>query len=219
MVCTVDPDTGHLEITHSLVNAGGTSSAISADGRNFYVGHSNYLSVYRRDEDTGELTLIQTTVKPPDDPIEWVSGIDVSPTGRFVYAAKSDLVIVFERNPLTGKLGLPMNSGVTGGWNWDVVSGGGSDVLFIGTDAGVAMAHTNEDTGELSPAGFAPYPDDAWRLALSPDGKHLYVTNPTVNSIMVLNTSYTSPVRMPLATWPLLGLLPLAGVAVLRRKR
>ncbi len=67
--------------------AGGNEISLSQDGKRVYAiaSESASLAAFDRDAETGKLTLIQIIVDPTA--LGTVSGVGVSPDGRFVYAA------------------------------------------------------------------------------------------------------------------------------------
>lgn len=107
-----DSNTGHLEFVEILRNGvGGISGlgyanavTVSPDDQYVYAGgnEDDTLVVFRRDETTGQLTLVETVV----DEVNGVNGlggiyfITVSPDSRHVYVASrnDDSIAVFHRN-------------------------------------------------------------------------------------------------------------------------
>lgn len=150
-----DKLTGELDFVGKVVDGVGGAEgldaafpvAMSPDGEHLYTGGivDDAVGVYRRDRETGLLTLQQLVV----DGIGGVEGLDgprdvqVSPDGQNVYVASlvDDAVAVFARDPATGELTF-LEAHFDGQ--------GGIQVL----DQAVSVAVT-PDGGRLYAAGFA----------------------------------------------------------------
>ncbi len=102
---------GDLQLVQELVGGsddlasfvGGNEILISRDGRNAYAvaSRSNSLVSFRRDTATGKLTQLQALIHETDGvgPLAVVSGLGISPDGKYLYAAaeESGAVSIFRR--------------------------------------------------------------------------------------------------------------------------
>ena len=81
---------------------GGNEIVVSPDGRNVFAcaSRSNALANFRRDPSTGKLSVVQVLLDDPiaDRQLDLVSGVAISPDGKFVYAASelSTAVAIFQ---------------------------------------------------------------------------------------------------------------------------
>ena len=210
----IDPGTGDLSLTAfgSLGPVGSAfveSAALSPDGAHLYTvnnisGRVSALSTYTRDAITGDLALVQSLTDlllgaiGLDNP----TGVAVSPDGKHVYVSSetNDTVTVFDRAAGTGLVSLSsqVEDGVGGVSGLDgaeevVVSPDGLHV-YVASDDGSALAGFSRDgtTGALT---FLEAHIDgvsgadgllfASHVAMSPDGRNLYVTAPGESAISV----------------------------------
>jgi 6-phosphogluconolactonase (cycloisomerase 2 family) len=164
---------------------GANQVALSPDGKNAYVtsSQSNAISVFARNATTGALTQLPA----PNDCIsqggvvcgttngkglDFPWGVAVSPDGKHVYVASldSDAVAAFSRNATTGALTQLAAPN-------DCVSQGG---LVCGTTSGKGL-------------------DGAFPLAMSPDGKHVYVGGYESDAIAAFSRNATTGALTQLA--------------------
>jgi 6-phosphogluconolactonase len=198
------------------VEAGASPEGIvvSPDGSYVYVANSgsNNVSQYSRDTTTGQLTpLSPATVPAGGRPI----GIAISPDGNSVYAADSTTneLSQYSRDTTTGQLtALSPEATVTAGENVHgiLVSPDGKNVYATnwgeGTVSQYSRTETGPETGQLTalspeavPAGNN-HPHD---LAISPDGKSVYVADdasPGTVSQLTRTGSGTSGTLMAMST-------------------
>ena len=101
----------HLDDQQGLDHLGGAIDVVqSPDGKHVYVASSvdNALVVFSRNADSGQLTYL-TTYRDDDGGLENLAGLralNVSPDGRYLYAAAFEGVSVFSRDPVDGALTL-----------------------------------------------------------------------------------------------------------------
>lgn len=183
--------------------------ALSPDGQNLYVpgweesifsANDETLSVFKRDDATGELTAIQLIHdNGGSNPLHSAVAVAVSPDGNFVYATGYwSKIARYARNHTTGRLivlgvdsyenNIPSLSSFThllmSADGQQLYVGGARYNGATGWDAAVLVFNRTLATGELTlvetkminPTPFADY-DDTTGLALTPDGKHLYAAS------------------------------------------
>jgi len=180
--------------------------AVSPDGRSVYVTAmgDDALSVFDRDETTGALTLVES-FKDGINGVEglyFASSVVVSPDGRSVYVASNegDTLSVFSRNETTGTLNYVtvLRDGVDGvdGLNFPnsvaVSSDGRSVYVVSGFDDTLVTFSRDQTTGTLT--FESSLQDDVYGLdgldgantvAVSPDGRSVYVTAAYDDSLSV----------------------------------
>ncbi len=189
--------------------------AVSSDDKHVYICSSlpdtpaqvplqnESLSSFSRSA-TGTLTLVDQEIEDSGgvDTLASCRGIDVSPDGKHVYtAALTDRAVTwFSRNSMTGALTLvddvsggPMSS--LAGATSVIVSPDNEHVYVAGISGdSVAAFDRNTTTGDLTSIG--DYFDDtsgidglngARDIAVSPDGKHVYVTGQDDNAVAVFS--------------------------------
>ena len=159
------------------------SVALSRDGRHVYVASelSNAVAVFSRNAMTGELTQLSGTAGCVSedgaggscaDGKGLIGAISVAPSrdGRHVYLASGgDSVAVFSRNPTTGE--LTQLSGIAGCVSEDGTGGTCADAKGIVVNR---------------------------YMALSPDGKHVYVASAESNAVAAFSRSPTTGVLIQL---------------------
>jgi DNA-binding beta-propeller fold protein YncE len=138
------------------------------------------------------------------DGLEEASAVAISPDGNHVYVAgwADDAVAVFSRNSTTGNLtwveverdGVIGVDGLDGALS-AAVSPDGSHVYVAGAiDNAVAVFSRNASTGGLTwvevekdGVGSVDGLDGAFSVAVSPDGKHVYVAGASDNGVAVFS--------------------------------
>ena len=189
---------------------GAYTPAISPDGRHIYAPGSldHGLVVFAMDRFSGQLSLVETHVDGQAGISSLAScrGAAVSPDGKHVYtvALTDSAVTVFSRNTATGALTLvqaifDLNTGGSfdglGGAMAVAISPDGEHVYVAARsdDAVVAFAR-NAMTGQLTLIGVyqnlvPPIQglNGAESIALSPDGKHVYVAGMIDQAIAVFS--------------------------------
>ena len=179
--CLYDPQGGsergvHEDLPTRCAEASGLDGAFaittSPDGRHLYIGSfsGDTLSAFTRDARTGivrQLPGFAGCVIDADADrrcatgfaLEGVSDVAVAPDGRHVYVASflSHALVAFARDPASGSV---------------------TQLLDAGTCVGPGVVHL--DCGE-GRGMFAPS-----SLALSPDGRHVYVASVASDAVAVL---------------------------------
>lgn len=196
--------------------------AMSPDGRHIYAVSNNddALVTLRRDTFTGRMTLAGEL----RDGVGNVNGLNgaravaASHDGKHVYVAgySDDAVAVFSRNPVSGELTfveakLDNTVGADGldGANAILVSPDDRHVYVAGyLDDAVAVFSRDADTGKLTYAGRVRDGisetnglDGASGLAISPDGKHVYVTGANDNAVAVFRREIATGSLTFAAAW------------------
>ena len=174
---------------------GATSVTVSPDGKHVYVASfENMAAVFSRNQSTSKLTFVESEKEGVGgvDGLDWTGSVTVSPDGKYVYAAgyRDDAVTVFSRNATTGVLtfvelekdGVGGVDGLCGVISVTVSPNRKYVYSAYVTDDAVAAFGRNATTGELTfvedekdDTGGVDGLDGAASIALSPDGKHLYV--------------------------------------------
>lgn len=195
---TVEPITGNLSPkTPASVAAGGPGSdpfnvAFTPDGRSAYVTTFNSgVAQYDIDPVTGNLSpKIPATVAAGSTP----EGIAVSPDGRSAYVTNinSGTVSQYDIDPVSGALSPKTPSTVgtgIGPTNGVAITPDGTSAYVYNSGVGggsppaeaVSQYDINPTSGTLSPKTPATVParqgSTASGLAVSPDGRNLYVVN------------------------------------------
>jgi len=188
--------------------AGANSVAVSPDGKHVYVAGNgeNAIAVFSRNATSGHLTFVEVD----KNGVGGVSGLGsinalaVSPDGKHVYAAGfgDDAIAVFRRDAATGSLGFAevdrngeLGIQGLGGASSVAVSPDGKHVYATGAnDNAVAAFDRNPTTGSLS---FVQAQFDgtagvdglayAYSVAVSRDGKHVYVAGSQDNGVAVFS--------------------------------
>ena len=201
-VCDVDIQ-GCVGGVQGLHGARGV--AVSPDDEHVYVVSSvdSGLAVFSRGAD-GRMAHVQTVLDgdPGIDGLGSASGVVVSPDGLHVYtaAAGDSAVAAWSRDPATGavtpiEVELDDTSGVDGlgGAAGVAISPDGAHLYVAGGDDD-AVAVFSRDAGdgtltfleaEIDGAGVTYGLDGAEALAVSPDGKHVYVASKADNAVVV----------------------------------
>ncbi|MEW5723235.1 MAG: beta-propeller fold lactonase family protein [Thermodesulfobacteriota bacterium] len=193
---------------------GASDVKVSPDGGDVYAtGYlDGALAVFRRDRDTGRLTFLEVLRSG----LEGVRGLRgaasliLSPEGRHLYVAGKvdNALVAFRRDAETGKLAfLGMEEESLDGSqglqapNSVVVNPDGTYVYVAAFgDNAVSVFRREAGTGKLTLAEVL-WEDEARPLgiqgptsvAISPDGKHLYVAGNGVQSLAVFRISPSAP--------------------------
>jgi DNA-binding beta-propeller fold protein YncE len=218
------------------------SVAVSPDGENAYItasGGDYAVAAFQRDTTTGQLTQLAGTAGCVSEhgtagcadgkALELPSSVAVSPDGKNVYVASNgndvtrSAVAVFRRDGTSGQLtqlagtsGCVSQTG-TGGACADGIALRGANSVAVSPDGknvyvasvlsnAVAAFHRNATTGELTQlagaAGCVREPAGACRsgrelarpfsLAVSADGKNVYVASPVSGAVAVLKRNPTT---------------------------
>ncbi|BAP54557.1 conserved repeat protein [Thioploca ingrica] len=213
-----DSKTGQLSFQEAINFADASQSldgvnalAVSPDGLYLFAAslNSNRLSVFRRDSESGALSLIQTLTNNVAgvQGLEQASGVIVSPDGKQVYTVgkgNDNAITVFQQDPQTGVLGFVEvhRNGIEGvtGLNGveDLAISPRGDYVYVvsSTDNAVAVFRRDLTTGRLT---FVDRRIDgidgvdglasARAVAVSPSGAHIYVAGFGDNAIAVLSVA------------------------------
>jgi DNA-binding beta-propeller fold protein YncE len=164
--------------------------------------------VFVRDSGSGLLTFLEEHIDDTNgvDGLDWASDIAISPDGIYVYvtAGLDDSLAWFHRNLADGTLtyqdmvqdgiddvnGLDLANSVT-------LSPDGNNVYATAeADSAVAVFHRNSSTGALvflqdlvDGVGAVDGLAGAQQIAISPDGKHAYVTGFGEDALAVFSRS------------------------------
>jgi 6-phosphogluconolactonase (cycloisomerase 2 family) len=188
------------------------STVVSPDGTNVYAVSSfdGAVSVFNRDASTGALAFVEAQFDDEDNVTgllgAWTAA--VSPDGAHVYVtgAESNALAVFSRDASTGALtfveaqvdGVGAVDGLDGAISV-AVAGDGDHVYVTGAfDDAIAVFSRDGATGALTfleaqfdGVGGVDGLDEAFSLALSTDGAHVYVTGARDNALAVFSRNNT----------------------------
>jgi cysteine-rich repeat protein len=164
------------------------------------------IAIFARDPATGRLTFVARPKDGQDgvEGLDAVRGLAFSPGGAFLYtvASRDDALAVFRRNPVTGALTFVERErdnvdGVEGidGAEAVAVSPDGLHVYVVGHDERAVAVFTREaGTGAVTFASVVRDAVDgvnglrgARALAISPDGKHVYVSGNDDDNVVLYN--------------------------------
>lgn len=180
--------------------------ALSPDGRSLYAVSNNddALVALRRDTSTGRITYVgeQRDGSGDVNGLNGARGVAISRDGRNVYVAGyfDDAVAVFARDPATGdvtfveaKLDNTLGTDGLDGATAIAVSPDDRHVYVTGyLDDAVAIFACDAATGTLTFAGRVRDGvagvnglDGAHGIAVSPDGKHVYVAGANDNAVAI----------------------------------
>jgi 6-phosphogluconolactonase (cycloisomerase 2 family) len=207
-----DPSTGSVRhrqtLRHGVDGVGGMSGAtaveVTSDGKQVYVAgvDAGTVAVFSRNLATGELTFVEKHSRTEVPSLDGATSLAFSPDQRQLYVGGlgNGTVTVFQRNPDTGALtfasaatdGVDRVDGLAGARDV-VVSPDGKHLYAAGLaenavvafgrdpDTGALTYIEHEQNGQAGVEGLV----GVWGLALSPDGKHLYVASQFDDSLTV----------------------------------
>jgi 6-phosphogluconolactonase (cycloisomerase 2 family) len=183
-------------------------AAVSPDGKHVYIAGSGDDAVvtFGRDPASGALTWlgVQQNGVNGVDGLEGPDEVLVSPDGRHVYVAAfdGDAVAVFARDTATGHLthvqhrkqgvggiqglGSPFGLAISpdGAYLYAVETDSSSVTVFARDTSTGALALVEEKFEGLDGVGGMQRPQ---RIAISPDGAHVYVAGGMSNSVVVFS--------------------------------
>jgi 6-phosphogluconolactonase (cycloisomerase 2 family) len=192
---------------------GACALGISPDGAHIYVAAYDdaSLAVFSRNAATGLLTFVEYKTNGRDGVtgLSGAEGVVVSPDGNFVYVAGEfdSSVAVFRRNPTTGTLTFVEckrdgSGGVDGlgGAAFLTMSPDGNHVYAVGlNDNSVAVFSRNPTTGTLTfveckkdGSGGVDGLSGACGVAISPDGRSVYVAGYRDNAVAAFSRNLTT---------------------------
>jgi 6-phosphogluconolactonase (cycloisomerase 2 family) len=194
----IETDHVGLEECHSV--------ALSPDGAHLYAtgNAGDGILMFERDAGTGILTHVQTLLDGQCgvDGLDGANQVRVSPDGLHVYAVSDvdDAVAVFSRDAVTGELtfveahfdGVSGVDGLDGAFSVAIAPDGKS-VYVTGRDENALAAFSRDAvTGELmfveaefDGVGGVDGLDSLWRVAVSPDGAHVYTASNDDDAVAV----------------------------------
>jgi 6-phosphogluconolactonase (cycloisomerase 2 family) len=216
-----DPDTGALHFVERLKKGSGAEeglsgalmTAVSPDGKHVYaIGYwEASLVVFEREARTGKLSFVECKKDGRDGVkgLEQARSIALSPDGKNIYVAgyNDHTLAIFRRAGDSGRLSFvqTIKKGAEGidslkGASGVAVAPDGRQVYATGLDDGTLTVFNREpDRGRLSLAEVFKYTDKgleglegAIHVALSPDGRFVYVAGFRAHAITVFKRDVTS---------------------------
>jgi 6-phosphogluconolactonase (cycloisomerase 2 family) len=194
---------------------GANSVAVSPDGKHVYVASSiaNSVVVFSRDAASGVLSFVEAETDDSGvvDGLQGARSVAVSPDGNHVYVAgfAEDKVAIFIRHSSTGGLtwdavvedGVALTDNINGPSHVMVSPDGGWVFVCGQSDSSVAAFLRNPSNGRLLYISAVrdddPGVDGLFQTAhgaVSPDGKHIYVTSTGTNKVAALEHNSTTGV-------------------------
>ncbi len=177
---------------------------LSPDGKNVYVASSasDAVAVFTRNTTSGLLTWLERKKDGEAglDGLNGASGLAISPNGLSLYAAGQDdnAIVIFYRNPTSGALTFVsvVKDGV-GGVDWlagakALALSPAGDLLYLvsRSDSALVSFIRHPATGQLTQASHYTAAGDFQdtfqapeNLALSSDGRHVYVASRSSDSL------------------------------------
>jgi 6-phosphogluconolactonase (cycloisomerase 2 family) len=177
-IYSVDLDNGTLEQEDTvLVGTVAPGLAVAPSGQLLFVAHTDdKVSSYEINVDTPALTLINTV-----DTAASPRSMAVAPSGDFLYVAGQDGEITVHAVETTGSLqdGEITPGGIYVGTIAVAPSGRLAYAVTVRTGTGYEVQAFTIEAGALTQRGISPAPDGAeiFDLAISPSGKHVYITH------------------------------------------
>ena len=180
------------------------SVAVSPDGRHLYVagGRSRTLSAFARDPVSGKLELVETVRgDPAASGLIGANSVKVSPDGRLVAVASlyPGSVALFARDSTDGSVEsvdalFDSADGTNGlGEATDLAVSPDGRHLYVASLDGAAAVGQDPDAGALTfieahsaTARRATMPTDATDIAISPEGRNVYVAGGSSHALVVL---------------------------------
>lgn len=198
--------------TGTITGLTGVRSVVASPDGKFIYGAGladDAIEIFSRNLSTGLLTETTAVSSPNTLGLDGVSGLAISPDGRHLYSAATvdDTVVSFSRNLTTGALtfvaSYPDNIGAVTGLNGVsdlLLSPDGRSVYAVTpTDDALTVFARTASTGALT--FVASYPDGvgtvdgldgASALAMSADGRFVYVAAATESAVSVFSRTLST---------------------------
>ncbi|HLF24879.1 MAG TPA: beta-propeller fold lactonase family protein [Anaerolineae bacterium] len=187
--------------------AGAYALSVSPDGRHVYAAGltGDAVAVFRRNSRTGALRFVEVEKDGVDgiDGLDGAYGVSLSPNGKHVYVPSlvDDAVVVFSRNSASGALtfveterdGVDGVDGLDSAFAVAVNPDGRRVYVASYADSAVAVFERDDTTGALTfvevhtASADLDALDGAISVAVSPDGRYLYVAGFGDNAVSVFN--------------------------------
>ncbi|HKQ22980.1 MAG TPA: beta-propeller fold lactonase family protein [Burkholderiales bacterium] len=186
----IDPDTGELTLTSTLVIGRHITSIIVPPAGNVaYVASPASLSAYAIDAVTGSLSRVAEVQVN-------MFRVQAHPSGMFAYVETTSEVIAYGLDPASGTLtpvGTPVPSGV-------VAVHPGGNFVYVASSAAVSIYRVDAASGALVPAGASAPPSDLGPFVFDPSGKFAYIGAGSIQTYSVdPATGALTPVGTPVA--------------------
>jgi predicted outer membrane repeat protein len=181
------PGYSYVDGEGGITSLGGAGDVVvSGDGRFLYAASfdDDQLTVFERDEVTGELDLRMSISNPGNLNGPQYMALSTDETQLFVTSSQSDKFLVYNRNPTTGQISLgPVftngSGGITGmDWpNGVAVSPDGRFIYIAALLGDSIITFSREADGSIAYEGTITHAtrlENIRNLAISPDGLNLY---------------------------------------------
>jgi YVTN family beta-propeller protein len=160
------------------IRGGGGQLAMAPNGKTLYVASANTITPVNVATNTAGKRIV--VAKQPDGP----EALAVTPNSKTVYAVNT--VTVVPINAATDKAGRPIHTGAT--FVGLVFTPNGKRAYVLGGSNVVILINTITNKVEKA-ITVGPPGADPWAIAITPNGKTVYITNYGTGTVVPINTA------------------------------
>lgn len=178
---------GRLTLSDIIQQPGPRVILSSSQSDHIYLGRNGEIATFNRDLQTGQLNLAQVIAGGFRDP----AGLTISPDDKTLYKTTDTEVTSIQKDSVSGKLTLfqqlDNNLGGTDrlGRSRSVETSPDGRFLYVAArfeDAGISTFARDQEQGTLTLTRSDSLPDVS-AMIMAPDGRHLYVSSVSENTI------------------------------------